>query len=75
MHGPHPGAYEGSIGVRTTSELAVMLDCYQPLSAAPAALAIEDDGVPGELRLRPASNAWPRFTSACRVRRRFQRPP
>jgi homogentisate 1,2-dioxygenase len=44
MHGPHPGAYEGSIGARTTSELAVMLDCYQPLSAAPAALAIEDEG-------------------------------
>ena len=42
MHGPHPGAYEGSIGARTTSELAVMLDCYQPLSATPAALAVED---------------------------------
>jgi homogentisate 1,2-dioxygenase len=42
MHGPHPGAYEGSIGVKTTSELAVMLDCYQPLSATPAALGIED---------------------------------
>jgi homogentisate 1,2-dioxygenase len=42
MHGPHPGAYEGSIGARSTNELAVMLDCYQPLSAAPAALALED---------------------------------
>jgi homogentisate 1,2-dioxygenase len=42
MHGPHPGAYESSIGTRTTDELAVMLDCYQPLSATPAALAIED---------------------------------
>jgi len=42
MHGPHPGAYEGSIGAKTTSELAVMLDCYQPLAATPAALAIED---------------------------------
>jgi homogentisate 1,2-dioxygenase len=42
MHGPHPGAYEASIGVRTTDELAVMLDCYQPLSATPAALAIDD---------------------------------
>ncbi len=41
-HGPHPGAYEGSIGVKATSELAVMLDCYQPLSATPAALGIED---------------------------------
>ncbi len=44
MHGPHPGAYEGSIGARTTSELAVMLDCYQPLSATPAALGVEDAG-------------------------------
>jgi homogentisate 1,2-dioxygenase len=42
MHGPHPGTYEGSIGVKTTSELAVMLDCYQPLSATPAALGVED---------------------------------
>jgi homogentisate 1,2-dioxygenase len=44
MHGPHPGAYEGSIGVRTTSELAVMLDCHQPLSATGAALSVEDPG-------------------------------
>ncbi len=44
MHGPHPGAYEGSIGTRTTTELAVMLDCYRPLSATAAALAIEDPG-------------------------------
>jgi homogentisate 1,2-dioxygenase len=44
MHGPHPGAYEGSIGVRSTSELAVMLDCYLPLAATPAALGVEDPG-------------------------------
>jgi homogentisate 1,2-dioxygenase len=42
MHGPHPGAYEGSIGARTTNELAVMLDCYQPLAATTAALGVED---------------------------------
>jgi len=30
-HGPHPGAYEGSIGVRQTEELAVMIDTYDPL--------------------------------------------
>jgi len=41
-HGPHPGAYEASIGVRETEELAVMLDCYAPLSATPSALAIEE---------------------------------
>ncbi len=44
MHGPHPGAYEGSIGVKATSELAVMLDCHQPLQATTAALGIEDAG-------------------------------
>jgi homogentisate 1,2-dioxygenase len=42
LHGPHPGAYEGSIGARSTEEVAVMLDCYQPLSATAAALDIED---------------------------------
>jgi homogentisate 1,2-dioxygenase len=41
-HGPHPGAYEGSIGAKATDELAVMLDTYRPLSATDAALAIED---------------------------------
>ena len=44
MHGPHPGAYEGSIGVRSTSELAVMLDCAQPLRPTPFALGLEDAG-------------------------------
>jgi homogentisate 1,2-dioxygenase len=44
MHGPHPGAYEGSIGAKATSELAVMLDCYAPLSATAAALGVEDAG-------------------------------
>ncbi len=43
-HGPHPGAYEASIGVRTTDELAVMLDCHRPLEATEHALAIEDPG-------------------------------
>lgn len=43
-HGPHPGAYEGSIGSRETSELAVMLDTYLPLELTPAACAIEDAG-------------------------------
>jgi homogentisate 1,2-dioxygenase len=30
-HGPHPGAYEASLGTRETSELAVMLDTFRPL--------------------------------------------
>jgi homogentisate 1,2-dioxygenase len=41
-HGPHPGAYEASIGVRQTSELAVMLDTVRPLVSTDAALGIED---------------------------------
>ena len=44
LHGPHPGAYEGSIGARTTDELAVMLDCARPLRPTAAALGIEDPG-------------------------------
>jgi homogentisate 1,2-dioxygenase len=41
-HGPHPGAYEASIGVRETSELAVMLDTWKPLAATEAAVGVED---------------------------------
>ena len=43
-HGPHPGAYEKSIGTERTDELAVMLDCARPLRATATALAIEDAG-------------------------------
>ncbi|WP_437731178.1 homogentisate 1,2-dioxygenase [Sorangium sp. So ce1335] len=43
-HGPHPGAYEASLGGRETSELAVMLDTTRPLAATPFALAVEDPG-------------------------------
>jgi homogentisate 1,2-dioxygenase len=42
MHGPHPGAYEGSVGAQATDELAVMLDCQRPLDATHDALAVED---------------------------------
>ncbi len=31
-HGPHPGAYEASIGTKRTDELAVMCDTYEPLT-------------------------------------------
>lgn len=41
-HGPHPGAYEASIGHKETTELAVMLDCALPLQPTAAALGIED---------------------------------
>ena len=43
-HGPHPGAYEGSIGHRETNELAVMLDVLLPLHATKDALGVEDEG-------------------------------
>jgi len=41
-HGPHPGSYEGSIGSKETNELAVMLDCFLPLTPTVHALALED---------------------------------
>jgi homogentisate 1,2-dioxygenase len=43
-HGPHPGRYESSIGAERTEELAVMLDCYAPLSPTAQASTLEDDG-------------------------------
>jgi homogentisate 1,2-dioxygenase len=45
-HGPHPGAYEASIGATRTEELAVMLDTFRPLRYTTAALAIEDINYP-----------------------------
>lgn len=41
-HGPHPGAYEGSIGTVRTDEMAVMIDTFKPLLPTAHALAIED---------------------------------
>jgi homogentisate 1,2-dioxygenase len=41
-HGPHPGAYERSIGTTRTDELAVMLDTFLPLQPTAAALGVED---------------------------------
>lgn len=43
MHGPHPGAYEASIGHRRTDELAVMMDTFKPLHVAQQAVTYEDD--------------------------------
>ena len=40
-HGPHPGAYEASIGSRRTEELAVMIDTFLPLATTKAAETIE----------------------------------
>jgi len=41
-HGPHPGAYEGSIGQSETPELAVMIDTFKPLRVTEEAVSIED---------------------------------
>ena len=40
-HGPHPGAYEASIGVKRTDELALMIDTFKPLPVASKALSVE----------------------------------
>lgn len=41
-HGPHPGAYERSIGQKETLELAVMIDTFKPLQITEDALTIDD---------------------------------
>jgi homogentisate 1,2-dioxygenase len=41
-HGPHPGAYERSIGQKETQELAVMIDTFKPLMLTEEALKIDD---------------------------------
>jgi homogentisate 1,2-dioxygenase len=41
-HGPHPGAYERSIGKTSTEELAVMIDTFKPLQLTEAALQLDD---------------------------------
>ena len=40
-HGPHPGAYERSVGKKETLELAVMVDTFKPLKITKQALNIE----------------------------------
>ena len=40
-HGPHPGAYERSIGKKSTEELAVMVDTFKPLKLTVQALEVE----------------------------------
>lgn len=39
VHGPQPGAYEGSIGLETFDELAVMVDTFVPLQLGEGAAA------------------------------------
>lgn len=40
-HGPHPGAYERSIGQKETQELAVMVDTFKPLQVTKNAIEIQ----------------------------------
>ena len=42
-HGPHPGAYERSIGQKETLELAVMVDTFKPLKITQAAIDMQDE--------------------------------
>jgi homogentisate 1,2-dioxygenase len=42
-HGPHPGAYERSIGKTETKELAVMVDTFKPLMVTDEAMKIADE--------------------------------
>lgn len=41
-HGPHPGAYERSIGQKGTEEYAVMIDTFKPLMLTENAIRIDD---------------------------------
>ena len=41
-HGPHPGAYERSIGQKETEELAVMVDTFKPMMVTENAMQIDD---------------------------------
>lgn len=41
-HGPHPGAYERSIGKKETKEYAVMVDTFRPLQLTEEAMKIDD---------------------------------
>jgi homogentisate 1,2-dioxygenase len=41
-HGPHPGAYERSVGQKETLELAVMVDTFKPLKITQAALDLNE---------------------------------
>ena len=41
-HGPHPGAYEAKRRVKTTDELAVMMDTEKPLRSTVHTRAIDD---------------------------------
>lgn len=41
-HGPHPGAYERSVGQEKTEELAVMVDTFKPLFITEEGMRLDD---------------------------------
>lgn len=45
-HGPHPGAYENSIGLKQTDEQAVMVDTFSPLYLTRESFSSEDPDYP-----------------------------
>ena len=45
-HGPQPGKYEGSIGKKSTEELAVMLDTFRPVHISQSAMEVDDPEYP-----------------------------
>ncbi len=44
VHGPQPGRYESSLGVREVNELAVMIDTFDTLELTDAALGVDVAG-------------------------------
>jgi len=56
-HGPHPGAYEASIGSTRADELAVMLDTYLPLSPTMQAVNVEDPAYQDSWRTAASAEA------------------
>ena len=42
IHGPQPGAIEAAIGAKSTDEVAVMIETYDPLFLTRTAMGIED---------------------------------
>ena len=45
-HGPQPGKYEESIGKKSTDELAVMIDTFNPLNLSNGLKEIIDNQYP-----------------------------
>ena len=53
-HGPHPGAYQKSIGLKHTNEQAVMVDTFAPLCLTRQSEALEDPDYPTSWQENPS---------------------